>query len=56
MAAVVLISFGAIIGKTSPIQLIIMAFLETIFFAFNEYIGVEVLQVIYLFLFFIIFY
>ncbi|KAK6645355.1 hypothetical protein RUM43_001631 [Polyplax serrata] len=44
MAAVVLISFGAIIGKTSPIQLIIMAFLETIFFAFNEYIGVEVLQ------------
>lgn len=44
-AAAVLISFGAVLGKTSPLQLILMAFLEIIFFSVNEYIGVELFKV-----------
>ncbi len=39
-SAVVLISFGAVLGKTSPIQLLIMGFFEVIFALLNEYIGV----------------
>jgi len=39
-SAAVLISFGAVLGKTSPLQLLIMAFLEVVFFSCNEYIGV----------------
>ncbi|CAD5113576.1 DgyrCDS2739 [Dimorphilus gyrociliatus] len=38
-AAAVLISFGAVLGKTSPLQLIVMAFIEIIVFVCNEYIG-----------------
>ncbi|XP_038065645.1 ammonium transporter Rh type B-like isoform X2 [Patiria miniata] len=45
-AAVVLISFGAVLGKTSPVQLIMMAFFEVIFAVLNEHIGVEVLHVV----------
>ena len=33
---VVLISIGALIGKVNPLQLLIIAMLETIFFAVNE--------------------
>lgn len=39
-AAAVLISFGAVIGKTSPLQLITMAILEVIIFSVNELIAV----------------
>jgi len=42
-AAAVLISFGAVLGKASPLQLIIMSFIEIICFAANEHIGVAIL-------------
>ena len=37
--AAVLISFGAVIGVTSPIQLLVMALIEIVLFNVNEYIG-----------------
>lgn len=40
-AAAVLISFGAVIGKTSPLQLLFMAFIEVIVFSVNEMIAVD---------------
>ncbi|XP_064651473.1 ammonium transporter Rh type A-like isoform X2 [Lineus longissimus] len=45
-AAAVLISFGAVLGKTSPLQLIIMAFIEIIFFTGNEYIGLYMFKAV----------
>ncbi|KAK1170320.1 ammonium transporter Rh type A-like [Acipenser oxyrinchus oxyrinchus] len=42
--ATVLISFGAVLGKTSPVQLLIMTILEITVFAMNEHLVVEVLQ------------
>lgn len=36
VAAGILISFGAVIGKTTPLQLIVMAFIECIFFTLNK--------------------
>ncbi|KAL4099173.1 hypothetical protein PRIC1_006982 [Phytophthora ramorum] len=44
-AGAVLISFGAVLGKTTPTQLVWMTFLEIIFYAFNEYIVLEQLKV-----------
>ncbi|XP_072049051.1 ammonium transporter Rh type B-like [Amphiura filiformis] len=41
-AATVLISFGALLGKISPLQLIIMAFIEVILAVVNEYIALEI--------------
>ncbi|XP_062406204.1 ammonium transporter Rh type A [Sardina pilchardus] len=41
--ATVLISFGAVLGKTSPVQLLLMTFLEITTFAINEHIVVEIL-------------
>ena len=38
-AASVLISFGVIIGKTSPLQLIVMGIIEIVVFVANEVIG-----------------
>ena len=38
-SAAVLISFGVVIGKTSPLQLIIMAIIEIVLFVVNEVIG-----------------
>jgi len=38
-AATVLISFGVLIGKTSPLQLIVMAMIEIVLFFGNEIIG-----------------
>lgn len=35
-SAVVLITFGALLGKVSPLQLIVIGFLETILFSLNE--------------------
>ncbi|KAK3252196.1 hypothetical protein CYMTET_38498 [Cymbomonas tetramitiformis] len=37
--AAVLISFGALLGKVSPLQLLLIAFLETVFFCINENIA-----------------
>ncbi|XP_071806133.1 ammonium transporter Rh type B-A-like isoform X1 [Asterias amurensis] len=41
-SAIVLISFGAVLGKTSPTQLLIMAFFEVILAVVNEYIGLTI--------------
>ncbi|KAE8900786.1 Ammonium transporter Rh type B [Phytophthora fragariae] len=40
-AGAVLISFGAVLGKITPTQLVWMTFLEIIFYAINEYIVYE---------------
>ena len=44
-AAAVLITYGALLGKTSPLQMILIAFIEIIVFTVNEYIGVQYLKV-----------
>ena len=44
-AAAVLISFGAVIGKASLIQLIAMATFEVVFQSINEYIGITYFKV-----------
>lgn len=44
-AAAVLISFGAVIGKLSLSQLLVMAFVEVVFQRFNEYFGITHLVV-----------
>ena len=41
----VLISFGAVLGKTSPVQLLVMAMFEVTLFAVNEYILLSLLGV-----------
>ena len=38
-AATILISFGVVIGKASPLQLIVMALVEVVVFFVNEVIG-----------------
>lgn len=43
-AAAVLISFGAVLGKTSPVQLLIMTLLEITIFAFNEHLVTGILM------------
>nr|AEA77167.1 Rhag [Opsanus beta] len=42
--ATVLISFGAILGKTSPVQLLIMTLLEITVFSINEHLVANVLH------------
>jgi len=42
--ATVLISFGAVLGKTSPVQLLIMTILEITIFAINEHLVGAVLK------------
>lgn len=44
-AATVLISFGAVLGKTGPIQLLVMALIEVVLSQANEHIGMEMLHV-----------
>ena len=39
-AGCVLISFGALLGKTTPLQLALVVFFEILFYALNETIGV----------------
>jgi len=41
-AAAVLITFGALLGKVTPIQLLLLGFLEIIFFALNENILLQI--------------
>ena len=43
--ATVLISFGAVLGKTSPVQLLIMTLLEITIFCANEHVVVTELGV-----------
>ena len=45
-AASVLISFGVLIGKVNPFQLLALAFIETILFSINGHIGYELLGAI----------
>ncbi|MCJ8728649.1 hypothetical protein PDJAM_G00006910 [Pangasius djambal] len=40
----VLISFGAVLGKTSPVQMLIMAIFEVALFSINEFILLNLLQ------------
>lgn len=44
-AATILISFGAVLGKTGPLQLLIMAFIEVVLAQVNEHIGLHYLHV-----------
>jgi ammonium transporter Rh len=39
VCAAILISFGAIIGKTNPAQLVILSLIEVVLQVWNEYIG-----------------
>lgn len=41
----VLISFGAVLGKTSPTQMLIMTIIEIAVFAGNEYLVGEIFKV-----------
>lgn len=41
VAASILISFGAVIGKVNPTQLIIMAFIEVLLQSSNEFLGIR---------------
>jgi ammonium transporter Rh len=41
VAAAILISFGAVLGKTNPTQLIVMAFIEVLLQSANEFIGLR---------------
>lgn len=43
-AATVLISFGAVLGKTSPMQLLVMALIEVVLSQINEWIGLDLLS------------
>lgn len=43
-AATVLISFGAVLGKTSPLQLLVMALIEVVLSQINEWIGLDKLK------------
>ena len=40
-AAAVLISFGAVLGRLSPLQMLIMAFMEIVVFQVNEWLGLK---------------
>ena len=42
-AAVILISFGAVLGRATPSQLLVMGFIEIIFYSINNYIVTELL-------------
>nr|AAQ10012.1 Rh blood group-associated glycoprotein [Gallus gallus] len=42
--ATALISFGAVLGKTNPVQMLLLTFLEIVFFAVNEYLVTEIFQ------------
>uniref|UniRef100_A0A0B7A560 Ammonium transporter AmtB-like domain-containing protein n=1 Tax=Arion vulgaris TaxID=1028688 RepID=A0A0B7A560_9EUPU len=45
-SAAVLITFGALLGKTSPMQMIVVTMFEVILFAANEYVGLVKFQVV----------
>lgn len=41
VCAAILISFGAVLGKTNPAQLVILALIEVVIQVWNEYIGLK---------------
>ena len=41
-----LISFGAVLGKLNPFQLLMLALVETAVFIFNEHLGYKVMGVL----------
>jgi len=43
-AAAVLITMGAVLGRASPFQLIIIAFFELMFYSANEALNIHILQ------------
>lgn len=45
-AAAVLITFGAVLGKTSPVQMVGVVFFELIFYTMNEYLGAAYLDAV----------
>ena len=45
-AGAVLITFGAVLGKTSPLQMMVVCFFELIFYGINEAIGAGRLQAV----------
>merc|ERR1719317_117178 len=45
-AGAVLISFGGVLGRITPTQLLVMAIIEIIFYVLNEQIGVEIYQAV----------
>ncbi|CAB4064792.1 SLC42A [Lepeophtheirus salmonis] len=45
-AATILISFGVVIGKTTPLQLIVMVLIEMVLFVVNEVIGRNMIRAI----------
>lgn len=44
-AGAVLISFGAVLGKAGPAQLLLLALLETVLFGVNEFVLLSLLGV-----------
>jgi hypothetical protein len=44
-AASVLISMGALLGRISPVQLLVMGLIEIILFASNEHLQIELMKV-----------
>lgn len=44
--ATVLISFGAVLGRTNPAQLLVMAFIELVFWSLNFYVCVSKLGIV----------
>lgn len=44
-AAAVLITYGAVLGKISRLQLLLVGLLEVIFYAVNEWIAVKYLKI-----------
>jgi ammonium transporter Rh len=45
-AGAVLISFGAVLGKTTPLQMLLVVFFELIFYGINEAIGAGILSAV----------
>ena len=45
-SAAVLISFGAVLGKLNPFQLLVMGLVEGALFVFNSHLGYKVLGAI----------
>jgi len=45
-AAAVLITFGALLGITNPLQLIVLCLIEVFLYSLNEYIGAEIFHAI----------
>ena len=43
-AAAVLITFGAVLGRASPFQMIIIAFMECIFYSANEALNINIIK------------